>query len=702
MGRVLKWLFGLVLLLLVLVVAAVVMLPQLIDPNDYKDQIVAKVKQATGRDLVIRDRLELAVFPALAVQLGGVSLSNAPGFGDAPFAQVEKLDLKVRLRPLLNKRVEVDTVVLQGLALNLAKDGTGKSNWEDLAGAGEPEPAAQPAADPGEGLGALSLAVQGIQIEGARVVWDDRQAGQRVVLEDVRLVTGTLEAGAKVPLAAGLRLSSDQPQLTLTLTLEGTVAVSSDLKQFDAQALQLQLQAAGAGLPQDGLGLALTTDVALDQGAGTLALANLSIKGPQIAIAGEVAVRELQAAPKVDARLQLEQTNLRKLLGSFGILLDTADPQALTSVSGDLGISLADGGAAVDPLQLRLDAANLTGKVRVPSFEGPVVRATLALDEIDLDRYLPPPAAAGADTAKGAAAAEPAPGDPLAALRTLDLDATATVGKLKVNNLQMNEVKAVIKSKGGVLRIDPAAARLYQGSFNGLVELDARQAKPKIRIKEALTGIQVGPLLRDLVGEERLSGTGNVEADLRLAGLSEAEIRRTLNGNLSLVFRDGAVKGVNLAQLIRDAQRALGKRSAAEQAAGGAPQTDFSELSGSAVITDGVIDNQDLQAKSPLLRIDGKGQVNLPQDSLNYLVLTEVVGSLEGQGGKGRDELSGVPIPIRFKGSLKDPKASVDLEAALSAKGKQVIEAKKAEVQQKVEEKAKVEVDRALKGLFGR
>ena len=700
MGKLIKWLLGLVLILVVLVVAAVVILPQVIDPNDYKDQIVAKVKEATGRDLEIRDRLELKVFPSLAVQLGGVSLSNAPGFGDEPFARVEKLDLKVKLLPLLSKRVEVDTVVLQGLGLNLAKDAKGRTNWADLAGEGEPaeQPAEETAAD---GASGISLAVQGVQIEGARVSWDDRQAAQRVVLDDVNLSLGTLEPGADVPVSAKLRLTSDQPQLTLVLGLDGTVSVSRDLKQYSADGLKLSLDASGAGLPKDGVALTLTSNLAMDQTAGSLSLDELSLQGPEIRITGNLAVTDMQAAtPKVDARFKLQESNLRRLLASFGVALDTADADALSRVSGDVGLKMAGGGATVEPLALKLDASTLTGKVQIPSFEGPVVRATVTLDEIDLDRYLPPPAA---DEPAKAESGKPAdvPGNPFAGLRTLDLDATATVGKLKVNKLNMSEVKAVIKSKGGVLRIDPATAKLYDGSFKGLVELDARQAKPKVRLKETLAGIQVGPLLQDLVGEQRLVGTGEVEADVRIAGLSENEIRRSLNGTTRMQFRDGAVKGINLAKLIRNAKSALGMASDTT-AVSDADQTDFSELSASAVITNGVIENQDLVGKSPLLRVEGKGRVDLPQDTLDYLVVTTLVSSLEGQGGKGRDQLSGVPIPVRFKGSLQNPKPTVDLQAALSAEAKQKIEEQKDELRGKVEEKAKAEFGDALKGLFGK
>jgi AsmA protein len=178
-----------------------------------------------------------------------------------------------------------------------------------------------------------------------------------------------------------------------------------------------------------------------------------------------------------------------------------------------------------------------------------------------------------------------------------------------------------------------------------------------------------------------------------------AEIRRSLNGTARFAFRDGAFKGINLANLIRQAKATLGM---------GPPppsepqQTDFSEMSGSVKITDGLIDNQDLQAKSPLLRISGKGQVDLPKDSIDYLITTEIVKSLQGQGGKASDELAGVPIPVRLTGALADPKPTVDLQSAVNAVAKQKIDEKKEQLKQDLQEKAQKEIGGALKGLFGR
>jgi len=610
MGKLIKWVIGILAALLLLIVAAVIVLPMVIDPNDYKDEIVKAVRDQTGRELVIAEPMDLSVFPWLGIAAGGVSLSNAPGFGDQPFASIGALQLKVKLLPLLSRKVQVDTIVLRDLSLNMARNANGKSNWEDLGGKDKPSHKEHAGKD--EGGSGMTVDIQGVEVVNARLVWDDRQAKSRYVLKDLNLTAGALSAGSTAPLALGFVLDTGEKGPLVTLDLQGTVTVRDDLRGYSMPDLALVLKGEGGDLPQP-----------------------LQI--------------DLQA--KLDADLATEK------------------------------VALSD-------LVIKLDDSTLTGNIDVDSFAGPALQVRLDLDQIDLDRYLP--AAAEGEQAKAEAKPAKASDDPLAGLRSLELDGQVNVGKLKVKNLTITDMKVTVRAKDGVLRADPLQALLYQGKLSGRAELDARRKTPTVAVRNNLVGIQAGPLLMDLTGKDHLTGTGEVETDLRMTGMSDREIRSSLNGTARFAFRDGAVKGVNVAQLIRQAQAALSGGSAPE----GLQQTDFSELSGSARITNGLVDNQDLSAKSPLLRIGGKGQVNLPADSVDYLLTAELVKSLEGQGGA--QDITGLPIPVRIKGKLADPGYSVDLQSVLQSKVK---EQAKQKIEEAIQDKAGDKVKGLLKGF---
>ena len=82
----LKIFAGVVIVLVVLFVVAAVLFSRFFDPNAFKGQIAAAVKESTGRELVIPGQIELSYFPWLGFEVGEVRLGNPPGFGDGPFA----------------------------------------------------------------------------------------------------------------------------------------------------------------------------------------------------------------------------------------------------------------------------------------------------------------------------------------------------------------------------------------------------------------------------------------------------------------------------------------------------------------------------------------------------------------------------------------------------------------------------------------
>jgi AsmA protein len=273
------------------------------------------------------------------------------------------------------------------------------------------------------------------------------------------------------------------------------------------------------------------------------------------------------------------------------------------------------------------------------------------------------------------------------------------VDRLKAFQLSSTDILIKLKAKDGRLRVHPAQARMYQGSYSGDLGLDVSGKQPKISMNEKLDGVQVGPLLKDLTGEDKLSGATRAGAVLTTGGQTQEALKKNLNGTLEFAFTNGSVKGFNLAALIRNAQARLkGETPPADQ---GPNQTDFSEMTGTAKVTNGVISNNDLKAKSPLLRVEGKGDVDLPRESLDYLLTAKIVGSLEGQGGKTLEELKGVAIPVQISGSFAEPDYQVRLDRVLK-------DAAEEKVKKKLEKKLDKQIEKGLdkqlgdqlKGLF--
>jgi AsmA protein len=215
-----------------------------------------------------------------------------------------------------------------------------------------------------------------------------------------------------------------------------------------------------------------------------------------------------------------------------------------------------------------------------------------------------------------------------------------------------------------------------------------------------LTNIQAGPLLQALASEERILGTANATAQLTMSGASAAAIRSSLNGVAQFEFRDGTYRGVNVAHMLRQAQATLSGEPLPPDDV--PQQTDFSELSFTLKFNDGVVSNDDLTAKSPLLRIQGQGNANLLSEQLDYGLTTTVVATAEGQGGVELRELQGIAIPIRISGTFAEPHYGLDVAALVKAHGEKLLAEQKDKLVQQAQEKLQQKVEQELGDKVGK
>jgi AsmA protein len=705
MRKLLKIILGVVALVAGLILVLALVLPFIIDPNDYKDQIAAVVKDDTGRALHIDGNISLSVFPWLGLAIGPTRLGNAPGFGDQPMASIDKIEVRVKLLPLLHKQLEMDTLRLSGLQLQLGKDASGRSNWDDLLGktGGKPPTAPrQPGATGGSPL--AGLAIGGVEVTNASVQWDDRSTGVHYEINDLSFTTGAIAPGKPFDLDLHFSMDARQPVIAGQTDLHGKVLIAESLQAVTIDGAQLKLDLKGDTLPGGQLQLSLATDIAVDLERQTLQMPKLSIETLGLDINGNANGTGIGGKdPRIRGALSVAEFAPRELIKALGQKPPlTADGTVLAKAGAALQWEASPHYAALTSLQLQLDDTHANGKLRVDDFAKPAIDLALQVDQFDLDRYLPPPAkeapappATPAATAAGGAAALP-----VDTLRGLKLTGTVKIAALKAFNLRSTNIEFTLKSRDGLLRVHPALARMYQGQYSGDITVDVREKTPRLSLDEHVKGIQAGPLLKDLSGEDKLTGTGNVDVRLTGNGATPEQLRRTLNGNAAFSFTNGSVKGVNIASLIRTAQARLkGQPLPVDDQPN---QTDFAELQGTATVTDGVVRNNDLSIKSPLLRISGEGQVSLPAETIDYLLTTKIVGSLKGQGGKALDELKGVAIPVRIAGTFAKPTYSPDLSAAVGDVAK---EKAKEKIEKKTEKLLKNKLGeeparQLLKGLF--
>ena len=368
---------------------------------------------------------------------------------------------------------------------------------------------------------------------------------------------------------------------------------------------------------------------------------------------------------------------------SLSARVEATQPKADYQVrlSGDYRLDLEKQTFAFSGIDLRISDAAPGSKAPPLSLKGDVefdaspqaIRFTLAADQVNLDRYLPPPPP-GAP--KGASPSSMKPEEPidLSALNALNLKGDLKIGQLIASNVKLEKVHLGVKAAGGKVDAEPLTADLYQGKLSGAASANAKTNR--FALKADLGGVTLGPLLKDALNNNLLEGRGSVALDVQTGGATVSAMKKALSGSASLALRDSSLKGVNLGELLRKAKSLGGSSPPAEQGATPSERTDFTELVASFVIRNGVAHNDDLSAKSPLMRLAGSGDVDIGAGSIDYLIKASVVATSSGQGGKDLAELRGVTVPVKVSGPLDAPRFRADLRAAVGDAVKQRAEEK--------------------------
>jgi AsmA protein len=636
--------------LLVLVIGAALIVPFLLPVETYKAEIEKRALEATGRKLTIAGPVSFSLLPSLAISARDVSFANAPGAANPNMALLDRLEVRLKLLPLLSGEVAIDSFVLEKASLNLETDRQGRGNWQFAQTTPQlnQSQANQTAANPSRpaSRNALSeLRLGDVRLSNGRVSYRDGQSGKVYEADAVNLRLSLADLDHPLQIDGGLTWNGKP------ITLGGQVAAPRALL--------------------DGKSSAVTLGVGSD-------LLKLTFKG-----------NAANAQPaKIDGDVDLSVTNLRALAAWLGQPL-TVSGTGLgpLAIKGKLAAVMnqsntTSGGPRVsfDDAELSLDAIRAKGSLMADlAGRVPYVKATLATNMLDLNPYLPSPSATStasaprvpgnAPSTSAADAAEQGwSNEPLdfSSLRAANADLALKVEGLRIRDIKIGEGALAVALKDGRLAADLSELALYQGQGQGRVTLDGAGNVPAVGLTLKLAGVQAEPLLKDTIGLDRLRGQAGADMQINGAGRSQRELIGALAGKGAFKFENGAIKGVNLAALVRNVSTAF-----LDAQAGRDQETDFSELSGSFTMDKGVMRNNDLSLLAPLLRVGGAGTVDLPRRYVNYKVTPQIAGTLEGQGGQA--QTGGVMVPVLIEGQwdalsykpdltalLKDPKGALN------------------------------------------
>lgn len=596
--------------LFLLFVLAARIVPSFISEERIKKVVITKAEEILGHNILINGKLRFKVFPVAGVYMEDVTLGKHPE-KDEKLASFKSMNVDVETLALINGNVIIKSLTVEEPVINLVIDKNGNQNWAPT----KKKPDEIYVSSPNKAEDKKDQKVQAISLEDVRIqkgtiTYTDESNGQTWEAKNVNVKVHLDDMDSPFEVDGKLDLNNRTINFKTTLsTLKSftdknradiEARVKSDLLNFDAKGVL------------DGAGYTGST----------------SLNSPSL----------------TQATVWLT----KKPLGAQFSSAFTLELESQTTCTPDM--------CQFNKANFTLDSLKGNGDVKALfNKKLPTIEAQLNTNVIDLNLFMTKPAQAHSfSIISSAHAAQGWSTEPMnfAALRNLNLVVGINAEGVKVQNIEMGKTLFRAKIDRGTLSTDIVDAAFYGGKATVIASVNASGKTPTIKKRVDLNNVDMNAFLQAADVTDRFSGTGDFTFNMASAGNNQHDIISAMDGNGTFKARDGKIKGFNIAQMIRNVQSAFKDVDTSEQS------TDFSELIGSFSINNGIISNQDLMMKAPLLRASGKGTINLPQKTINYRITPEVVQTAQGQDGK---EKQGVGVPIIVTGSLEKPRFAPDL-----------------------------------------
>ena len=640
--------------LLLLIVGATFALPYLVPPETIKKQIAAALKEKTGRDVSFKGKMSYRFLPSFGLDLNKIVIHNPPQIKGPDFVSIGRLQASLKLLPLLGKRVEIDRIVLHRPEVALITAG-GRTNYDLSTNTSQSLPlrsfqVAQSGDDDDLIANTLDRLAQEESEKDAQKAKLEKEAVTRATASgqkgqfqvgEIEIINGALkfidQSSNSEREVNAINLKLQAPSAEKDVTVMGTVRYLED-----------RVQLVGT----------LSTLGDLLGGQPVKAVFNANSDRFEGQFQGELTAGD---AFTIKGETDVQTFSLQKLLNWFGV---DVPPQGYGGAYVRGRLSGNGHEFALNNATLKFDQNILIGAVRVyPQGARPKIEATLKTDRLDLTPYLAQKnriqrSSLGAK--KRSVAAWSSEKIDFSFLKMMDGTVQLDARKLIAMGHTVEKTRLNAKMNSGLMTAQLPKFLLYGGSGSLSVAVNGAKARPTIKSRLNLKDVQIKPLLQKGAGWSFISGTASAALQMVGSGNTQQEFVSTLYGAGKVDVSNGALEGLNIPGMLRNLQSGNLLQATSKPT----EKTDFSELSGNFAIERGIIKNNDLLMKGPLLRMSGKGSVSLPAETVDYQLSPKLVASLRGQGGRG--DLQGVVVPLRVKGPWASPKIVPDLKGALS------------------------------------
>lgn len=365
----------------------------------------------------------------------------------------------------------------------------------------------------------------------------------------------------------------------------------------------------------------------------------------------------LEGQGRIDGEVTASSDDLRTLLATVGVEMAPGETLERFDVSGNLSGALNR--IVIGDLNASLDDVSGSGGLTFDlSGEQPSISGALETGVLDLSPFL---GEGGGESGEGDTGWSDAELN-LEGLNAIDTNIGLKADEIIIGDITLAAADLMATLDDGDFNATITSMNAFGGTWAGTFGLDASQATPALDINLTGQTIQLETALMTFAGLDSLSGIGELGIDLQSTGNSPKELVAGLVGTMDTNIANGAMKGLNIGQLVRSQEAivaALAARTLNLQLEPEA-ETDFTSMLAGLELSNGVAIISTFSMDSPVIALDAGGSINILNQTLDVSIVPTVDTS--GQSGGSALQLNGVPIPFRISGDWLSPQVQPDVE----------------------------------------
>lgn len=610
-------------LLFILIAGSFIAIATFVNPNQFKPTLTKIVKEKTGWNLTINGDLNWSFLPWLGLELHDVKLDNPSEASQQKTTMaMEEMDFRVRLFPLIVGKIDFGTVI----------------------------------------------------IKHGRLTKDDQTTKTHYELTDLNVTGKNIGFNRQMPLEVKFNLASNKQQLNGNVAFSGKITIQKEEKKYEIEDLDLKANLANH------LNLSFQTNLSLNEMTGDLASTDFQFQVNDMLMQGTISGSEMMTNPNLQGTVKASKFNLKKLINELNITqVTTADPDALTSVGFEGKFQASNKSLRLSNLQLTIDKSEITGDIDYKLNQQPSV-FNVSIDKINLDSYLP--SSNAEKVADNHSISFNLISNANAQESTLSLNHKTNgmalkgdiqIGEMIVNHLTLTKLSMHINGDNNVYIIDPIKANFYQGTYSGSTTIDLRNHEPVVTNNGVLQGVQALDLMHDLSPDShiKISGIADINTQLKMRGTNSMTIKKSLSGNVTYVFKDGTLKGINVSHYIDVANALLDKKSPPPVPS--AQETPFGNLTGTMQFNNGVGTTSNTLLTGEHISANAKGSMNLASEQLDF----HINAIYKNAGNE-------YTVPLFLTGTFSSPKIAPDMNGIAKAQIQIQINKQKDKIKNKV------------------